>query len=135
MNAPDTRSPRQRLGCLLLATAAALGIGLMAPHSSSADASGCTLYPETEPLSDATCGYPGPGCYFCEYNYLGQPGYTQCAESPDGTIKRCKTGVVPQHQYSGSLAGGAPITPAQGVSGSPGALFAIAPIEASQAPK
>jgi hypothetical protein len=120
-----------RLGTLAVAALAAF----TAPASLRADASGCTLYPNTTPTDDVMCGSPGPGCYLCEYSYLGEPGYTECAESPDGTIRKCKTGVKPQHQYSGSTVTTAPITPAREASGSHPAVFAIAPIEAPQAPR
>lgn len=124
-----------RISCLGTIAAAALALGLLAPPALRADASGCTLYPNTSPADGALCVSPGPGCYQCEYSDLGQPGYTECAESPDGTIKKCKTGVLPQHQYNGSLAGGAPITPARPASVSRDALVAFVPIEASPAPE
>ncbi len=108
------------LACLLATLAAgALASELIAPRSGWADASGCTLHPDTTPVDNATCAAGGDGCYICDYNYTGVPGYEECAESPDGVIRKCKRGVQPYHQYSGSLAGPAPATPAPAASGHP----------------
>lgn len=109
---------RARLAVLCLMTAGALGSWLLSPRAASADASSCTLHPETMPLDDGSCGYPGDGCYLCDIYHTGDPGYQVCAESPDGTIKKCKPGLHPFNQYSGSQAAPAPTAPAHGNAGS-----------------
>jgi hypothetical protein len=81
----------------VLGTAAVAGI-LLVPRLGSANASGCTLIPDTAPSFDASCEGSGDGCYSCEYS--DPYGYTTCAESPDGTTVYCRAGQHAQHQYA-----------------------------------
>jgi hypothetical protein len=108
----------QRLCRLLLAGSVLLGSRLVAPQPARADASGCTLYPNTTPALEAQCEGGGDGCYICEYHYTGQPGYTECSESPDGVaIVFCKDRIQPYNQVSPSTVASGPVTPTHAANG------------------
>jgi hypothetical protein len=85
-------------GLLAMLGAAAVVCILLIPRLSSANASGCTLIPDTEPGLDSSCEGSGDGCYSCEYS--DPYGYTTCAESPDRTTIYCNAGQHAQHQYA-----------------------------------
>jgi hypothetical protein len=104
---------RVGLGWLLLLAGGVLGSGLLTVRPASSDASGCTFYDESTPLNDSSCGYPGDGCYECEYSQLGQPGYLECAENPDGTGAHCRRVMQPYHQSGPSVAASIPVSLAQ----------------------
>lgn len=101
---------KRGLGGPVLAVAALLGMVVLYPLPAWTDASGCTLHPNTSPAEDAQCTPPGGGCYFCIYSFTNQPGWTDCAESPDGSISYCVDDPLnrPQNQYGGSAASPAP---------------------------
>jgi len=85
-------------GLLAVLGAAAVACILLVPRLGSANASGCTLIPNTSPGLDGECSGAGDGCYSCEYS--DPYGYKTCAESPDGTTIYCKAGQHAQHQYA-----------------------------------
>jgi hypothetical protein len=81
----------RRLGACLVALL--LGPGL-APRVLHATASGCTRFsgyaPQQESLNEPPeCSQKGDGCYQCGYTNSGTPGYTLCAENPDGSGALC----------------------------------------------
>jgi hypothetical protein len=78
--------------------AGALADVLLVPRPGSANASGCTLIPNTSPGLDSSCEGSGDGCYSCEYS--DPYGYKTCAESPDQTTIYCRPGQHAQHQYA-----------------------------------
>jgi len=96
----------RRHGGLFFVWVVLLGSVLWEPLPAWADASGCTFHPNTRPSEDALCVSPGSGCYYCIYSYTNQPGWTDCSESPDGSISYCIDDPLhqPENQYGGAAA-------------------------------
>jgi hypothetical protein len=81
------RLSRLKLFALLTVVILLVYLGLSERQKADANASGCTLVPNSKVRNDGCDSAPGNSCYYCEYSSPG--GYTACWESGTGDIKYC----------------------------------------------
>jgi hypothetical protein len=81
------RFSRLKLFALLTVVLLLVYLSLSERRQAAANASGCTLVPNSKVRNDGCDPKPGYSCYYCEYPYSG--GYTACWESGTGDIKYC----------------------------------------------
>lgn len=82
---------RVPLALVLTAMTVFLVTELSNPRAASTEATACTLYTNTRPISGAECqSRLFSNCYICETTNDG--GTRTCSEYPDGTSRHCRPG-------------------------------------------